>query len=144
MNCRSRRNPRISVAETDVRSRPSNLTLPEVGSISLNTRRPNVLFPEPDSPTRPSVSPATMSSETSSTARTSPLSGVPNTDSPSENTFTKLRISISATNTCRHLTSWLSFFTAQLSCNHRHGDQCRDHPYQFPARKVLSQQNARK
>ena len=34
--------------------------------------RPSVLLPEPDSPTKPSVSPSWMSRETSSTARTSP------------------------------------------------------------------------
>src|SRR5256885_17248917 len=46
--------------------------LPEVGSTSRRMQRPRVLLPEPDSPTNPKVSPARMSNETPSTARTSP------------------------------------------------------------------------
>ena len=38
-------------------SRPSNQTSPAVGSIRRSTQRPVVLLPQPDSPTRPSVSP---------------------------------------------------------------------------------------
>ena len=39
------------------RRRPSNRTAPAVGSIRRNSRRPVVDLPQPDSPTRPSVSP---------------------------------------------------------------------------------------
>src|SRR5258705_2105209 len=42
-----------------------------------NRQRPTVDLPQPDSPTRPSVSPANMSNETPSTARTT--SSVPST-----------------------------------------------------------------
>ncbi len=69
---------------------------PELGSIRRKTRRPNVLFPDPDSPTRPRVLPAWMSSEMSSTARTSPLARAPSMDSPRGKTFVRLRISTRA------------------------------------------------
>src|SRR2546426_5210668 len=48
----------------------SNHTSPEVGSINLRMDRPVVDLPQPDSPTRPSVSPRMMSNDTSSTACT--------------------------------------------------------------------------
>ena len=38
-------------------SRPSNVIRPPVGSSSRLTSRPVVVLPQPDSPTRPSVSP---------------------------------------------------------------------------------------
>ena len=38
-------------------SRPSNTIWPAVGSSSRVSRRPVVVLPQPDSPTRPSVSP---------------------------------------------------------------------------------------
>ena len=38
-------------------STPSNRTAPAVGSIRRSSRRPVVDLPQPDSPTRPSVSP---------------------------------------------------------------------------------------
>src|SRR6185369_11318752 len=43
---------------------------PEVGSIKRSRQRPTVDLPQPDSPTRPSVSPAKISNDTPSTART--------------------------------------------------------------------------
>jgi hypothetical protein len=49
----------------------SKTTEPLSGASSPRTIRPVVDFPEPDSPTRPSVSPRWMSNETPSTARTS-------------------------------------------------------------------------
>ena len=53
-----------------VMSSPSNTIWPAVGSISRISSRPSVDLPQPDSPTRPSVSPAAISkSTTSSTAR---------------------------------------------------------------------------
>ena len=39
-------------------SRPSNQTSPALGSIRRRMQRPVVVLPQPDSPTRPSVSPA--------------------------------------------------------------------------------------
>ena len=39
-------------------SRPLKMILPLVGSVSLMSVRDSVVFPQPDSPTRPSVSPA--------------------------------------------------------------------------------------
>ena len=50
---------------------PSMLEPPDVGSISRSAQRATVLFPDPDSPTRPKVVPASTSKETPSTARTS-------------------------------------------------------------------------
>src|SRR5262245_26474864 len=49
---------------------PSNHTSPEVGSIRRRMVRPVVDLPQPDSPTRPSVSPGCMVNEMSSTACT--------------------------------------------------------------------------
>jgi hypothetical protein len=53
-----------------VTSLPSNQTSPEVGSIRRRMQRPVVLLPQPDSPTRPSVSPAIRSKLTPLTAWT--------------------------------------------------------------------------
>ena len=52
---------------------PSKLTLPALGSTSPSTMRAMVLLPEPDSPTSPSVSPRSITNDTSSTTRTSSL-----------------------------------------------------------------------
>ncbi len=46
---------------------PSKVTVPEVGSSRPRTMRAMVLLPEPDSPTRPRVSPRSMEKETRST-----------------------------------------------------------------------------
>src|SRR2546422_259022 len=51
---------------------PSNFTAPEVMSIILRMARPVVLLPQPDSPTRPRVSPRRTSNDTPSTAFTLP------------------------------------------------------------------------
>src|SRR5271169_3822423 len=67
--------------------------LPDVGAIKRRASRPSVLFPDPDSPTRPRVSPASTSNDTLSTARTSPFGRPPKTDSPSGKTLVRLRIS---------------------------------------------------
>ncbi len=53
-----------------VTSCPSKVTSPEVGSISRRMQRPVVDLPQPDSPTRPSVSPFSIVNEMSSTAWT--------------------------------------------------------------------------
>jgi hypothetical protein len=49
-------------------STPSSATLPEVGSSSRITVFATVDLPQPDSPTRHSVSPRAMSNDTPSTA----------------------------------------------------------------------------
>src|ERR1700690_3692930 len=53
-------------------SRPSILMLPPVGSISRRMVRPTVDLPQPDSPTRPSVSPGAIEKLMPSTANTVP------------------------------------------------------------------------
>ena len=54
-------------------STPSNFTSPSVCWCSCRMQRPSVLLPLPLSPTRPSVSPRCIVSDTSSTALTSPM-----------------------------------------------------------------------
>ena len=51
---------------------PSKRTTPAVGSIRRSRMRATVVFPQPDSPTRPSVSPGWMANDTSSTTRATP------------------------------------------------------------------------
>ena len=51
-------------------SMPSNSIVPAVGSMSRSRSRPTVVLPQPDSPTRPSVSPRRISKLTPSTAWT--------------------------------------------------------------------------
>ena len=51
-------------------SRPAKRMLPVVGSITRSGERAIVGLPQPDSPTRPSVSPLAIAKETPSTART--------------------------------------------------------------------------
>src|SRR5215210_755515 len=51
-------------------SSPSKYTLPSVGSTRRSTVRPSVVLPQPDSPTRPRVSPRRTKKLTSSTALT--------------------------------------------------------------------------
>jgi hypothetical protein len=55
-------------------SRPSNRIRPPVGSRSFTMQRASVDFPQPDSPTMPSVSPGLMLKETPSTAFTEAIS----------------------------------------------------------------------
>src|SRR6476469_753904 len=77
---------------------PSNRMSPEVGRSSWSRRRPSVLFPEPLSPTTPSVSPRSIESETSSTA-TSVSRGLLVTTRtrllPTGNAFVRWRVSTS-------------------------------------------------
>src|SRR6266571_9222546 len=54
-------------------SSPLNLMVPDVGSRSRITARPMVDFPQPDSPTSPTVSPALTSRSRPSTAWTYPV-----------------------------------------------------------------------
>src|SRR6059036_3077007 len=64
---RSARSERLSSVVTFC---APNQTSPEVGSMSRRIERPVVDLPQPDSPTRPSVSPGRISNDTSSTACT--------------------------------------------------------------------------
>src|SRR6266581_3164648 len=66
----SRRSARRRPPRTCVISSPLNLIEPAVGSTRRMIVRPSVDFPQPDSPTRPSVSPASISRSTPSTAWT--------------------------------------------------------------------------
>src|ERR1051326_1171395 len=65
-----RRMRRMSFAPRPRRSVDSNVIVPDVGSIRRRMQRPTVVFPDPDSPTRPSVSPGATSKLTPSTALT--------------------------------------------------------------------------
>jgi hypothetical protein len=71
--CISRRRARSRRALAPVMSSSSNRTVPEVGSISRRTQRAVVDFPQPDSPTRAKVSPASREKEIPSTALTAPM-----------------------------------------------------------------------
>src|SRR6266516_7937770 len=68
----SRRTGRICETFKCASSRPSKRIEPAVGSCSLVITRPMVDFPQPDSPTSPSVSPRRSVNETPSTAFTAP------------------------------------------------------------------------
>jgi hypothetical protein len=56
------------LSDIDVMSCPCSSTRPDVGGCRPSTALPMVDLPEPDSPTRPSVSPGAMSKLTPSTA----------------------------------------------------------------------------
>ena len=68
----SLRNGRSCLLLMDVSSRPSNFTEPDVGLCSCRIARPVVDLPQPDSPTRPSVSPGCSVNDTPDTACTVP------------------------------------------------------------------------
>ena len=68
----SRRTGRICFRLNFVMSVPLKMMSPLVGSTSLMIVRPSVVFPQPDSPTTPSVSPRMTVRSTPSTARTWP------------------------------------------------------------------------
>ena len=70
INCRSRRCRRNSPPLSAEMSWPFSSTEPESGRSSATTTRPIVVFPQPDSPTRPNVSPAATVNETVETACT--------------------------------------------------------------------------
>src|SRR2546427_5048278 len=67
ISLRSARSERLSSVVTFC---APNQTSPDVGSMSRRIERPVVDLPQPDSPTRPSVSPGRISNDTSSTACT--------------------------------------------------------------------------
>ena len=68
----SRRSRRYSRPVDLARSLPSKRTEPLVGLSRPTSMRPIVVLPQPDSPTRPSVSPLRMSKDTPATALTVP------------------------------------------------------------------------
>src|SRR3989475_6113377 len=70
--CIFRRTRRRRPPRSRVMSWPSNTILPAVAGSSAVMSRARVDFPQPDSPTRPSVSPRRISRSTPSTARTAP------------------------------------------------------------------------
>jgi hypothetical protein len=70
--CMRRRSGRSSCSFSVEMSRPSKMMRPSVGLYRRKMVRPTVDFPQPDSPTRPTVSPRLIVSEMSSTARMSP------------------------------------------------------------------------
>jgi hypothetical protein len=70
MICMSRRSARNALLSILFTSAPLNRISPELGSISRRMQRPVVDLPQPDSPTRPRVSPGAMSKLTPSTACT--------------------------------------------------------------------------
>src|SRR5438477_7205676 len=70
MICIFRRTRRSFAPRRRVMSCPSKMMLPAVTGSSAVTRRASVDLPQPDSPTRPSVSPRLISRSTPSTART--------------------------------------------------------------------------
>jgi hypothetical protein len=57
-----------SLSDMVVMSRPCSLTVPDAGGCRPSTALPMVDFPDPDSPTRPTVSPGMMSKLTPSIA----------------------------------------------------------------------------
>ena len=72
ISCRSRRRLRSSVAPRADISSPSKRMDPDVGRSRETSNRPTVVLPQPDSPTRPKVSPLRMSKVTPETALTLP------------------------------------------------------------------------
>ena len=68
-----RRIRRMSSPASPNRSTPSNTIAPESGSTMRNTQRAVVVLPQPDSPTRLSVSPRSTANDTSETACTVPV-----------------------------------------------------------------------
>jgi hypothetical protein len=68
--CTLRRQLRSSLPESSVTSTPSNRIRPLVAVRRRLTIHPNVVFPEPDSPINPRVSPGAIESDTPSTAWT--------------------------------------------------------------------------
>src|ERR1035438_373181 len=89
MICMSRRSRRSSPPRAASSSWPSKRTVPESGSINRRNIRPRVLLPEPDSPTSPTVSPASILSDTSLTARTRVVEAVPKALCPELKDFTR-------------------------------------------------------
>src|SRR5699024_12113561 len=71
--CISSRRFRICALESQYNLLSSNISLPSLSAIKRSSMRPVVDLPQPDSPTRPNVSPFFNVKETPSTALTSPI-----------------------------------------------------------------------
>src|SRR5215831_8104350 len=74
---------------------PFSNTEPALGRSSATTTRPIVVLPQPDSPTRPNVSPAATANETSETACTAATWRCKITPAVTGNSLTRLRTSSS-------------------------------------------------
>src|SRR5579875_3130030 len=72
MSWTSRRTRRSCFPRRPWISRPSKLIFPLSARSRATTRRPTVVLPQPDSPTRPNTSPSRIEKETSETAFTVP------------------------------------------------------------------------
>src|SRR5215470_17018841 len=72
MSCRFRRSRRSSRRPRLLTTWPASATVPWLGLSSATTSLPIVVFPQPDSPTRPNVSPAATLNDTPETAWTTP------------------------------------------------------------------------
>jgi hypothetical protein len=70
--CTRRRQGLSAFSESGAMSVPSNTMRPAAGFTRRSSVRDSVDFPQPDSPTRPTVSPARMSNDTPSTACSTP------------------------------------------------------------------------
>ncbi len=87
ISCTSRRRVRRCARDIVPMSAPFSSTAPSSGRSSPTIRRPSVLLPHPDSPTRPNVSPALTERETSETAWTTPA---PRVNSPDLSGYLRL------------------------------------------------------
>src|ERR1700737_297602 len=83
-----RRIPRSSASERVDMSRPSKITRPPVGGSRRRMQRPVVVLPQPDSPTRPSVSPRPLANPPPSPALT-PAGRPPKSPPPTSKCFTR-------------------------------------------------------
>src|ERR1035437_3379528 len=77
-------------------SRPAKRISPEVGFSNPTSRRPIVVLPQPDSPTRPKVSPFAIEKDTSETALTLPIRRCRIAPAVTGNSLTRWRSSTSA------------------------------------------------
>ena len=68
--CSARTSADVRCASAGASSRPSSATEPAVGSTMPSSVRANVVLPQPDSPTSPSVSPGQITVETPPSACT--------------------------------------------------------------------------
>src|SRR2546427_316677 len=100
--CTLRRWSRSAVPVSSARLRPSNSMAPAVGASAASTSFEVVVLPHPDSPTRPSVSPALIVKLIPSTALTTPRP-LPSSEPPTGKCFLRSRTSSSGLPTCRCL-----------------------------------------
>src|SRR2546427_449115 len=100
--CTLRRWSRSAVPVSSARLRPSNSMAPAVGASAASTSFEVVVLPHPDSPTRPSVSPALIVKLIPSTALTTPRP-LPSSEPPTGKCFLRSRTSSSGLPTCRRL-----------------------------------------